>query len=181
MDDLRGKGTERRQLTVLFCDIVDSTGLSERCDPEDLSEILLQFQTVSTRCIKDVGGNVVNYIGDGIRSEFGYPLASENEAESAVRAGLALLRAVEQLSERSIATIQEPLRVRIGVHTGLAVIGKAAVGQHCISLAGTRQPQLAGDQRRDKTPAARKISAAAARGPHAQGAIAEDAGLSGPG
>ena len=128
MDDLRGKGTERRQLTVLFCDIVDSTGLSERCDPEDLSEILLQFQTISTRCIKDVGGNVVNYIGDGIRSEFGYPLASENEAESAVRAGLALLRAVEQLSERSIATIQEPLRVRIGVHTGLAVIGKAAVG-----------------------------------------------------
>src|SRR6185312_17297107 len=107
MDKFRGRASERRQLTVLFCDIVDSTGLSERCDPEDLSEILLEFQAISTRCIKDAGGNVVNYIGDGIRSEFGYPLASENEAESAVRAGLALLRAVEQLSERAIATIQE--------------------------------------------------------------------------
>ena len=128
MDDLRGKTSERRQLTVLFCDIVDSTGLSERCDPEDLSEILLEFQAISTRCIKDAGGNVINYIGDGIRSEFGYPLASENEAEAAVRAGLVLLRAVAELSERATATIKEPLRVRIGVHTGLAVIGKAAVG-----------------------------------------------------
>ena len=128
MDDLRGKTSERRQLTVLFCDIVDSTGLSERCDPEDLSEILLEFQAISTRCIKDAGGNVINYIGDGIRSEFGYPLASENEAEAAVRAGLVLLHAVAELSERATATIKEPLRVRIGVHTGLAVIGKAAVG-----------------------------------------------------
>ncbi len=114
MDDLRGKTSERRQLTVLFCDIVDSTGLSERCDPEDLSEILLEFQAISTRCIKDAGGNVINYIGDGIRSEFGYPLASENEAEAAVRAGLVLLRAVAELSERATATIKEPLRVRIG-------------------------------------------------------------------
>ena len=128
MDDLRGKTSERRQLTVLFCDIVNSTGLSERCDPEDLSEILLEFQAISTGCIKDAGGNVINYIGDGIRSEFGYPLASENEAEAAVRAGLVLLRAVAELSERATATIKEPLRVRIGVHTGLAVIGKAAVG-----------------------------------------------------
>jgi len=128
MDDLRGKTSERRQLTVLFCDIVDSTGLSERCDPEDLSEILLEFQAISTGCIKDAGGNVINYIGDGIRSEFGYPLASENEAESAVRAGLVLLRAVAELSERATATIKEPLRVRIGVHTGFALIGKAAPG-----------------------------------------------------
>ncbi|HEU0060759.1 MAG TPA: adenylate/guanylate cyclase domain-containing protein [Hyphomicrobiaceae bacterium] len=128
MDDLRGKTSERRQLTVLFCDIVDSTGLSERCDPEDLSEILLEFQAISTGCIKDAGGNVINYIGDGIRSEFGYPLSSENEALAAVRAGLVLLRAVAELSERATATIKEPLRVRIGVHTGLAVIGKAAPG-----------------------------------------------------
>jgi class 3 adenylate cyclase/predicted ATPase len=128
MDDLRGKTSERRQLTVLFCDIVDSTGLSERCDPEDLSEVLLEFQAISTRCIKDAGGNVINYIGDGIRSEFGYPLASENEAEAAVRAGLVLLGAVAELSERAAATLREPLRIRIGVHTGLAVIGKVAVG-----------------------------------------------------
>jgi class 3 adenylate cyclase/predicted ATPase len=128
MDDLHDRTTERRQVTVLFCDIVDSTGLSERCDIEDLREILLEFQTISSRCIKNAGGNVVNYIGDGIRAEFGYPLASENEAESAVHAGLLLLRGIQELSERSTATIQEPLRVRIGLHTGVAVIGKAARG-----------------------------------------------------
>ena len=128
MHDFRVKASERRQLTVLFCDIVNSTGLSERCDPEDLSEILLEFQAISTRCINDAGGTVVNYIGDGIRCEFGYPLASENEAEAAVGAGLALLEAIERLEERCIATIQEPLRVRIGVHTGVAVIGKAGSG-----------------------------------------------------
>lgn len=125
MDDLHDRATERRQVTVLFCDVVDSTGLSERCDIEDLREILLEFQAISSRCIKNAGGIVVNYIGDGIRAEFGYPLASEHEAESAVHAGLLLLRAIQELSERATATIQEPLRVRIGLHTGVAVIGKA--------------------------------------------------------
>jgi class 3 adenylate cyclase/tetratricopeptide (TPR) repeat protein len=128
MDDLQDRVSERRQITVLFCDIVDSTGLSERCDAEDLREILLEFQTVSTRCIKDAGGNVINYIGDGIRSEFGYPLNSENEAEHAVRAGLDILRAIDELGPRAVATLREPLRIRIGVHTGIAVIGKAALG-----------------------------------------------------
>ena len=125
MDDLHDRATERRQVTVLFCDVVDSTGLSERCDIEDLREILLEFQAISSRCIKNAGGFVVNYIGDGIRAEFGYPLASEHEAESAVRAGLLLLRGISELGERSTATIQEPFRVRIGLHTGVAVIGKA--------------------------------------------------------
>ena len=125
MADLHDRATERRQVTVLFCDVVDSTGLSERCDIEDLREILLEFQSISSRCIKDAGGIVVNYIGDGIRAEFGYPQASENEAESAVQAGLLLLQGIQEFSERSTATIQEPLRVRIGLHTGVAVIGKA--------------------------------------------------------
>lgn len=128
MDDPHDRATERRQLTVLFCDVVDSTGLSERCDIEDLREILLEFQAISSQCISNAGGSVVNYIGDGIRAEFGYPLASENEAESAVRAGLVLLRAIHELSERATAAIQEPIRVRIGVHTGVAVIGKAGPG-----------------------------------------------------
>ncbi|MCJ9700759.1 MULTISPECIES: adenylate/guanylate cyclase domain-containing protein [unclassified Bradyrhizobium] len=128
MDDPHDRATERRQLTVLFCDVVDSTGLSERCDTEDLREILLEFQAISSQCIANAGGSVVNYIGDGIRAEFGYPLASENEAESAVRCGLLLLRAIRELSERAIAAIREPLRVRIGVHTGVAVIGRAGPG-----------------------------------------------------
>lgn len=128
MDDLHNRTPERRQVTVLFCDIVDSTGLSERCDIEDLREVLLEFQAISCRCIQNAGGIVVNYIGDGIRAEFGYPLASENEAESAVQAGLQLLRGIREFGERSTAMIQEPLRVRIGLHTGVAVIGKAGLG-----------------------------------------------------
>lgn len=128
MDEPQDRVTERRQLTVLFCDVVDSTGLSERCDIEDLRELLLEFQAISSRCISNAGGSVVNYIGDGIRAEFGYPLTSENEAESAVRVGLTLLRELQELSERATAAIQEPLRVRIGVHTGVAVIGKAGPG-----------------------------------------------------
>src|SRR5882757_4099312 len=116
MDDLHDRTTERRQVTVL------------RCDIEDLRDILLEFQAISSRCIKNAGGIVVNYIGDGIRAEFGYPLASENEAESAVHAGLLLLRGIQEFGERSTAMIQEPLRVRIGLHTGVAVIGKAGLG-----------------------------------------------------
>ncbi len=128
MDAPHDRATERRQVTVLFCDVVDSTGLSERCDIEELREILLEFQSVSSQCISNSGGSVVNYIGDGIRAEFGYPLTSENEAVSAVRAGLVLLRAIHDLSERAAVAIKEPLRVRIGVHTGMAVIGKAGPG-----------------------------------------------------
>jgi class 3 adenylate cyclase/tetratricopeptide (TPR) repeat protein len=120
--------SERRQLTVLFCDVVDSTGLSERCDPEDLREALLEFQALSTRCIDAAGGKVVNYIGDGIRAEFGYPLASEHGPENAVRAGLELLLGVAQLSVPTAGTAVEAVRVRIGIHTGLAIVGKAAVG-----------------------------------------------------
>jgi class 3 adenylate cyclase len=160
MDDLHDRTTERRQVTVLFCDMVDSTGLSERCDIEDLREILLEFQTISSRCIKNAGGNVVNYIGDGIRAEFGYPLASENEAESAVHAGLLLLRGIQELSERATATIQEPLRVRIGFAHGRGGDRQGGAGpcarrngdrrryaQHRIPVAGNRRAQFAGDQR----------------------------------
>ncbi|MGP0093096.1 MAG: ATP-binding protein [Xanthobacteraceae bacterium] len=127
MDHDSGR-SERRQVTVLFCDIADSTGLSERCDPEDLRDVLLEFQHLSTRCIEASGGKVINYIGDGIRAEFGYPLTSENEAESAVRAALSLLPSIKELSTRTAAALGETICVRIGIHTGVAVIGTAAAG-----------------------------------------------------
>src|SRR5215470_17042265 len=128
MSDNYDRASERRQLTVMFCDITDSTGLSERCDPEDLQDILLDFQALSTRLVEGYGGTVVNYIGDGIRAQFGYPITSENEAEVAVRAGLALLCEIEKLSARATAKIGEVIRIRIGIHTGLAVIGRAVEG-----------------------------------------------------
>lgn len=123
-----GAAGERRQLTVLFVDITDSTGLSERCDPEDLREVLLGFQALCATCVDGYGGRVVNYIGDGIRAQFGFPIRSENEAESAARAGLAILRAMEGLNASAAVELGEPVRLRIGIHTGWAVIGSGGSG-----------------------------------------------------
>src|SRR5262252_5427613 len=108
---------ERRQLTVMFCDLVGSTPLSSRLDPEDLREIVGAYH----RCVADTvgrfGGFVAKYMGDGVLVYFGYPEAHEDDAERAVRAGLAVIDAVGRLAT------QEPLNVRIGVATGLVVVG----------------------------------------------------------
>jgi len=108
---------ERRQLTVMFCDLVGSTPLSTRFDPEDLREIVAAYH----RCVADTvgrfGGFVAKYMGDGVLVYFGYPEAHEDDAERAVRAGLAVIDAVGRL------TTQEPLNVRIGIATGLVVVG----------------------------------------------------------
>ena len=108
---------ERRQLTVMFCDLVGSTPLSTRFDPEDLREIVGAYH----RCVADTvgrfGGFVAKYMGDGVLIYFGYPEAHEDDAERAARAGLAVIEAVGQLAT------QEPLNVRLGIATGLVVVG----------------------------------------------------------
>jgi class 3 adenylate cyclase len=108
---------ERRQLTVMFCDLVGSTPLSTRFDPEDLREIVGAYY----RCVADTvgrfGGFVAKYMGDGVLVYFGYPEAHEDDAERAARAGLAVIDAVGGLAT------QEPLKVRIGIATGLVVVG----------------------------------------------------------
>src|SRR5262249_24843755 len=108
---------ERRQLTVMFCDLVGSTPLSTRFDPEDLREIVGAYH----RCVADTvgrfGGFVAKYMGDGVLVYFGYPEAHEDDAERAVRAGLAVTDGVGGLAT------QEPVNVRIGVATGLVVVG----------------------------------------------------------
>jgi predicted ATPase/class 3 adenylate cyclase len=108
---------ERRQLTVMFCDLVGSTALSERLDPEDLREVIGAYH----RCVADTvgrfGGFVAKYMGDGVLVYFGYPQAHEDDAERAVQAGLALVGATGELQA------PEPLRVRLGVASGLVVVG----------------------------------------------------------
>jgi class 3 adenylate cyclase/predicted ATPase len=108
---------ERRQLTVMFCDLVGSTPLSQRFDPEDLREIVGTYH----RCVADTVGRfagfVAKYMGDGVLIYFGYPEAHEDDAERAVRAGLAVIDAVARLA------ISEPLNVRLGVASGLVVVG----------------------------------------------------------
>lgn len=111
---------ERRQLSVLFCDLVGSTALSARLDPEDLSEVLAAYQACAAAIIERHNGFVARYLGDGILAYFGYPRAHEDDAEEAVRSALALTQAVAGL--RPLA---EKLRVRIGIATGVVVVGDA--------------------------------------------------------
>jgi class 3 adenylate cyclase len=106
---------ERRQLTVLFCDLVGSTALAARLDPEDLREIIGAYHRCVADTVSRFDGFVAKYMGDGVLVYFGYPQAHENE--QAVRAGLALVNAVGRLQSA------EPLRVRVGISTGEVVVG----------------------------------------------------------
>ena len=108
---------ERRQLTVMFCDLVGSTALSTRHDPEDLRELIGGYHRTVSETVGRFDGFVAKYMGDGVLIYFGYPQAHEDDAERAVRAGLAVIEAVGQLPAR------EDLRVRLGIATGLAVVG----------------------------------------------------------
>ena len=108
---------ERRQLTVMFVDLVGSTALSAQLDPEDLREIFDKYHRCCTAEINKAGGFVAKYIGDGVLAYFGYPQAHENDPEHAVRAGLALIDAVGRLAA------PQRLQVRIGIATGVVVVG----------------------------------------------------------
>ena len=108
---------ERRQLTVMFCDLVASTALSARLDPEDLQEVLRAYRSQVKDGVRGYGGYVAKYMGDGALVYFGYPQAHEDDAERAVRAGLALVKRIGNTA------VGEPLNARIGIATGLVVVG----------------------------------------------------------
>jgi len=110
---------ERRQLTVMFCDLVGSTALSARLDPEDLRGIIGAYHRCCSELVERNGGFVAKYMGDGVLAYFGYPQAHEHDAERAVQAGLALVEAVPKLKTAAVV----PLQVRVGIATGLVVVG----------------------------------------------------------
>jgi class 3 adenylate cyclase len=110
---------ERRQLTVLFCDLVGSTELSARLDPEDMRDVIRAYQDTCTEVIRRWDGHVARYLGDGVLAYFGYPRAHEDDAERAVRTGLELVAAVARLK----AGEGEPLAARVGIATGVVVVG----------------------------------------------------------
>jgi class 3 adenylate cyclase len=114
---LRADGAERRQLTVMFCDLVGSTALATRLDPEDLQEVIGAYHHCVAEAIGRYDGFVAKYMGDGVLAYFGYPRAHEDDPERAVRSGLAVVEAVRRLPT------PELLHVRIGLATGLAVVG----------------------------------------------------------
>src|SRR5712692_4262559 len=126
---------ERRQLTVLFCDLVDSTALASQLDPEDLREVVRAYQDTCAKVIARFEGHIAQYLGDGLLVYFGYPLAHEDEAQRAVRAGLGMLDALGQLTTRLEQERGVHLAARLGIHTGLVVVGDVG--------GGTRQEQLA--------------------------------------
>src|SRR6516165_8240557 len=108
---------ERRQVTVMFSDLVGSTALSARMDPEDLREVIAGYQKCVAETVRRFDGFVARYLGDGVLVYFGYPQAHEDDAERAVRAGLELIAAVGDLK----SAVQ--LQTRVGISTGLVVVG----------------------------------------------------------
>src|ERR1700728_3197744 len=111
------EGAERRQVTVMFADLVGSTALSTGMDPEDLRDVFAAYSSCAEATVSKFGGNVAQYMGDGILVYFGYPLAHEDDAEQAVRAGLELIAAVAGLKTRV------PQQLRVGIATGVVVVG----------------------------------------------------------
>src|SRR5438105_4071591 len=108
---------ERRQVTVMFSDLVGSTALSARMDPEDLREVISNYRNRVTETVRRFNGFVAKYLGDGVLVYFGYPHAHEDDAEQAVRAGLELIAAVTELKSHA------SLQTRVGIATGLVVVG----------------------------------------------------------
>ena len=110
---------ERRQLTVMFCDLVGSTALSARLDPEDLREVLRGYQEAVAAIVGRYDGHIAQYLGDGVVAYFGWPRAHEDDAERAVRAGLAVTEAVA----RRWTPAGDQLAARVGIATGVVVVG----------------------------------------------------------
>src|SRR5262245_34273270 len=125
---------ERRQLTVMFCDLVGSTPLAEQLDPEELREVILAYQQTCADRIQRFDGYLARYVGDGLLVYFGYPQAHEDDAPRAIRAGLGIVTALPELNTRlqqTVAVLREsPLQVRIGIHTGLVVVGDMGGGDY---------------------------------------------------
>jgi class 3 adenylate cyclase/predicted ATPase len=120
----RAPEAERRQLTVLFCDLVESTALAERLDPEELREIVQAYQSVCAAVIQRFDGHIAQYLGDGLLVYFGYPRAHEDDARRAIHTGLGMVEAIVALNTRLAQSKGIRLAVRIGIHTGLVVVGE---------------------------------------------------------
>jgi class 3 adenylate cyclase len=130
---------ERRQLTVMFCDLVGPTALSARLDPEDYRELIAAYHQAVADAVRSFDGFVAKYMGDGVLVLFGYPQTHEDDAERAVRAGLACVDAIGRLDVNSVE-----LQARIGIATGLVVVGDLIEGSAQEQSVVGETPNLAG-------------------------------------
>jgi predicted ATPase/class 3 adenylate cyclase len=139
----RAHEAERRQLTVLFCDLVGSTTLSGQLDPEDLRAVVRAYQETAAGVIQRYEGHIAQYLGDGLLVYFGYPQAHEDDAQRAVHTGVELVEAIAGLNMRLEASYGVQLAVRLGIHTGPVVIGDIGSGGRHEQLALGETPNIA--------------------------------------
>jgi class 3 adenylate cyclase/predicted ATPase len=158
-----GSAAERRQLTVMFCDLVDSTALAERLDPEDYREIVGQYQRTCESVIAPFEGRIAQYLGDGLLVYFGHPIAHEDDARRAVHAGLGILEGLEQLNQRLEAERGVRVAARLGVHTGLVVVGDVGGPGRHEQLAVGETPNVASRLQALAAPGTLLVSAATHR------------------
>jgi class 3 adenylate cyclase len=138
-----GPEAERRQLTVLFCDLVGSTQLSGQLDPEDLRAVVRAYQEAAAAVIQHYEGHIAQYLGDGLLVYFGYPAAHEDDARRAVYTGLGIVQAIATLNARLAAQYSVQLAVRLGIHTGPVVVGVMGGGGRHEHLALGETPNIA--------------------------------------
>src|SRR5215467_1753380 len=134
---------ERRQLTVLFCDLVGSTQLSGQLDPEDLRAVVRAYQEAAAAVIQQYAGHIAQYLGDGLLVYFGYPAAHEDDARRAVHTGLGIVEAIATLNTRLMGPYAVQLAVRLGIHTGPVVVGEMGGGGRHEHLALGETPNIA--------------------------------------
>jgi class 3 adenylate cyclase len=160
----RAPEAERRQLTVLFCDLVDSTALSSQLDPEELREVVRAYQATCAEVIARFEGHIAQYLGDGLLVYFGYPQAHEDDAQRAVRAGLGMMEAMRMLNARLEHEKGIRLAMRIGIHTGLVVVGEIGGSSRQEWLALGDTPNLAVPRAPDADDAQRRWRVSTRRG-----------------
>jgi class 3 adenylate cyclase/predicted ATPase len=134
---------ERRQLTVMVCDLADSTRLSGQLDPEDLRDVIRAYQETAAGVMQRYEGHIAQYLGDGLLVYFGWPQAHEDDAQRGVHAGLGILEAMQVLNARLEQEKAIRLAVRIGIHTGLVVVGEIGKGASQEHLALGETPNIA--------------------------------------
>ena len=159
LPESRTPAAERRQLTVLFCDLVDSTVLASQLDPEEWRQVVQAYQETCATVIARYDGHIAQYPGDGLLVYFGYPQAHEDDAPRAVRAGLGMVEAIGQLNTQLGRGRGVQLAVRLGIHTGLVVVGDVGSGTRHEQLALGETPNVAARLQGIATPNTLVISA----------------------
>ena len=138
VESLERPDAERRQLSVVFCDLVGSTALSESLDPEDLRDLIAVYREACAKVVKRCGGRIARYVGDGLLVYFGYPDAHDDDPKMAVRAALQIINDLRSLPSALARGAVTALQVRIGIHTGLVVAGdlRSGAGREIYSIVG---------------------------------------------